>query len=116
MKKVFAMALVGGTLALASCGGGPSAEEKAAMEQARLDSIKAAEQAKLDAEAAAAAAAAEAAAAEAEAQAATEEVKEDNPQKERGSAVEKGDAESQKVRGGAVEKGNAESQKKRGGS
>ncbi len=54
MKKVFVMALVGATLALASCGGGPSAEEKAAAEQAKMDSIKAVEQARLDAEAAAA--------------------------------------------------------------
>lgn len=77
MKKVFLFATLGGALALASCGGGPSDEEKAAAEQARLDSIKAAEQAKLDAmaaEAAAREAAAYAAGqASAEAEAATEE-------------------------------------------
>ncbi len=61
MKKVLLFSVVGGMIALASCGGGPSAEEKAAAEQAKLDSIKAAEQAKLD-EMAAEAAAAEAAA------------------------------------------------------
>ena len=71
MKKVLVFALVGGMFALASCGGGPSAEEKAALEQARLDSIKMVEQAKLDEMAAAAAAAA---AAEAEAAATEEEV------------------------------------------
>lgn len=63
MKKVLLFALIGGTMALASCGGGPSAEEKAALEQAKMDSIKAVEQAALEAEAAAAAAAEEAAAA-----------------------------------------------------
>lgn len=77
MKKVFAIAILGGTLALASCGGGPSAEEKAAQEQAKLDSIKAAEQEKLDAEAAAAAAAAEAEAAAESAAEAVEEVVEE---------------------------------------
>ncbi len=34
MKKVFVFALIGGMFALVSCGGGPSAEEKAAAEQA----------------------------------------------------------------------------------
>jgi flagellar hook assembly protein FlgD len=81
MKKVFAIAILGGTLALASCGGGPSAEDKAAAEQAKLDSIKAAEQAKLDAEAAAAAAAAEAEAAAEEVVEAAEEVVEEVEEK-----------------------------------
>lgn len=78
MKKVLLFSLVGGMIALASCGGGPSAEEKAAMEQAKLDSIKAAEQAKIDAAAAAAEAEAKAAAHEAEEAVtdATEEVEE----------------------------------------
>jgi len=90
MKKVLLFSVVGGMIALASCGGGPSAEEKAAAEQAKMDSIQAAEQAKLD-EMAAEAAAAEAAAYEAGQAAATEttttttttttEVKEEVPAK-----------------------------------
>jgi antirestriction protein len=63
MKKVLLFSVLGGMFALASCGGGPSAEEQAAAEQAKQDSIKATEQAKLDAMAAEAAAAEEAAAA-----------------------------------------------------
>ncbi len=70
MKKVLLFSVVGGMIALASCGGGPSPEEQAAAEQAKMDSIQAAEQAKLDAMAAEAAAA-EAAAYEAGQAAAT---------------------------------------------
>ncbi|HRY99255.1 MAG TPA: hypothetical protein P5550_09405 [Bacteroidales bacterium] len=60
MRKFFAMILVAGAFLAVSCG--PSAEEKAAAEQARLDSIAAveaaAEQARLDSIAAVEAAAA----------------------------------------------------------
>ena len=42
MKKVFSLLLAAGMIALISCG--PSAEEKAAAEQARQDSINAAMQ------------------------------------------------------------------------
>ncbi|MBE0674842.1 MAG: hypothetical protein IH591_09295 [Bacteroidales bacterium] len=61
MRKLFAMILVAGAMFVVSCG--PSAEEKAAAEQARLDSIAAveaaAEQARLDSIAAVEAAAAD---------------------------------------------------------
>lgn len=61
MRKLFAMLFVAGALFVVSCG--PSAEEKAAAEQARLDSIAAveasAEQARLDSIAAVEAAAAD---------------------------------------------------------
>ena len=110
-------------MALASCGGGPTAEEKAALEQLKMDSIKAVEQAAMDAEAAAAAAAAEAEvtteAHEHEHEATTsvdEVVEEVDSQKERGTAVEKGNVEDQKKRGAGTTKGNVEDQKKRGGS
>lgn len=56
MKKVLFTFAVIGSLAIVSCG--PSAEEQAAAEQARLDSIAAVEQARLDSIAAAEAAAA----------------------------------------------------------
>ena len=41
MKKIASVLFIGGMLALVACG--PSAEEKAAMEKARLDSIAAVE-------------------------------------------------------------------------
>lgn len=82
MKKVLVFALVGGVFTLASCGGGSNADDEAAA-QAKLDSIKAAEQAQQEADAAEAAAAAAAAgyeagkaAAEAGAEAAEEVVEE----------------------------------------
>lgn len=68
MKKVLFITAIACSLAIVSCG--PSAEEKAKVEQARLDSIKAVEDAQAEAEAAAAAQAqaeAEAAAAQAKA-------------------------------------------------
>lgn len=72
MKKVLFIATMVCGIAIVSCG--PSAEEKAAQEQARLDSIEAAEKAKAEEEAAAAAQAeAEAAAAAAQDSSATEE-------------------------------------------
>lgn len=39
-----------------------------------------------------------------------------DPQKQRGGAVQEGNVEQQKQRGGAVQEGNAEQQKKRGGA
>jgi DNA-binding protein H-NS len=52
MKKVFLSAIVAGMMAMVACG--PSAEEKAAAEKAKQDSIAAVEAAKAETEAAAA--------------------------------------------------------------
>lgn len=60
MKKLLIVMIAGAMFAVVACG--PSAEEKAAQEQARLDSIAKVEQAIQDSIAAAEAAAAEAAA------------------------------------------------------
>ena len=46
MKKLFTLVAVAGMFAFSSCG--PSAEEKAAMEKAKQDSIAAVEQARMD--------------------------------------------------------------------
>ncbi len=46
MKKIFALLLVSGMAVMLACG--PSAEEKAAAEKAKADSIAAAEKAKAD--------------------------------------------------------------------
>lgn len=48
MKNSLSIALFGGVVALASCASGPTPEEQAAAEQARLDSLKAVEQFRLD--------------------------------------------------------------------
>lgn len=55
MKKIFLLACAAGVLTMSACG--PSAEEKAKMEQATADSIQAADDARKAAEEAAAAAA-----------------------------------------------------------
>lgn len=55
MKNTLSIVAFGGILALASCASGPTPEEQAAAEQARLDSIKAVEQFRLDSMAQAAA-------------------------------------------------------------
>jgi hypothetical protein len=55
MKNSLSIVAFGGILALASCASGPTPEEQAAAEQARLDSIKAIEQFRLDSMAQAAA-------------------------------------------------------------
>lgn len=122
MKKVLLFALIGGTMALASCGSGPSAEEKAALEQAKMDSIKAVEQAALEAEAAAAAAAAKAEAAASEVVEEVEEVVEEVKEEvktrpgavstseekkaggDRPGAVTKSTKDASKARPGAVKK------------
>jgi len=55
MKNTMSIVAFGGILALASCASGPTPEEQAAAEQARLDSLKAVEQFRLDSMAQAAA-------------------------------------------------------------
>ncbi len=54
MKNTLSLLAFGGILALASCASGPTPEEIAAKEQARLDSIAAVEQFRADSAAAAA--------------------------------------------------------------
>lgn len=55
MKNTMSIVAFGGILALVSCASGPTPEEQAAAEQARLDSLKAVEQFRLDSMAQAAA-------------------------------------------------------------
>ena len=126
MKNTLSIVAFGGILALASCASGPTPEEQAAAEQARLDSLKAVEQFRLDsmAQVAAEAEAAAYAAGQAEAEAAAAatapkggstapatkpvvEEKKEEPNKERPGAVSTGTtgtekADPKKSRPGAV--------------